>query len=341
MANIRDVAKRAGVSISTVSRVLAKDPAFKVTEQTRKNVLQAAGELGYVYSPAPRPRKRYSLGCILPWTSEKYEDPFFQAIYQAAEAECVRQGAVFSTLRFYNELLDRQVLSELLEEDLAGLLVMEQVSPEIHAALAERFPHIVYVDSKELSAPHNAVGYDRIPANRQAMDCLLAHGYRRIAIIAGSSPDEELADTTRLWVYREALRKAGIPYDEELVKDCQWNLEKCGEQVRELMALPEPPEAIYAASDNLASAVLSTIYDMGLRCPKDVGVIGFNDLSLSGHLIPPLTTIDVPLKDIGQAAGERLMQLIRGEDPDPRRILFPTTLVERKSLKNIRNKEDR
>ena len=93
-------------------------------------------------------------------------------------------------------------------------------------------------------------------------------------------------------------------------------------------------QLIYAAgSDSLASVVLGTLYALGFRCPRDIGVIGFNNIDLSAHMVPPLTTIEVPTGDIGKAAVERMMQIILDKDPSIRRILFPTQLIERKSLK--------
>ena len=134
-------------------------------------------------------------------------------------------------------------------------------------------------------------------------------------------------------IYREMLRRAGIKYDKALVKDCSWDLNLCKRQTQELMELPEPPDAIFAGSDSLASVVLGTLYELGFRCPRDVGVIGFNNIDLSSHMVPPLTTIEVPTADIGKAAVERMLQIIKDKDSSIRRILFPTKLIERKSLK--------
>ena len=335
MANIRDVAREAGVSIATVSRIFSGDTSFRVTEQTRKNVMDAAEKLNYVLRSSPRQQKKVQLGCVLSLTPEKYADPFFDAIFSAAESVCLRQGAAITTLRYYNELLHEDVLQQLTNSGLSGLLMLEQVSREIHEQLAEKIPNIVYVDCNELEFVINDVGYDRVVANWQAMNCMLRHGYRRIAIIGGGSPNEDFLNTTRLTIYREALRRAGLPYDPRLVKDCAWDLDLCAVQVKELLSMPDPPDAIYAGSDTLASAILGTIYSMGLRCPRDIGVIGFNNLSFSGHLIPPLTTIDIPVTEIGLAAGQRLMDLVRGTGGSPRRILFPTKLIERDSLKEV------
>lgn len=334
MANIRDVAQEAGVSITTVSRILSRDDTFKATEQTRQKVLDTAARLGYQFRPAAR-RQKIKLGCILALTAEKYGDPFFDGILAAAEEECERQGAVISVLKNYNDLQKSETIEELTGAGLSGLILMERVSQDIYRLLQSHIPNILFVDNDESNCYFNGVGFDHAAANWQAMRCLISHGYRRIGIISGGSPNQPFLDSTRFMIYQEALQRARLPYDEALVKDCGWDLDLCAAQARELLSLSEPPDAIFAGSDSLASAILGTLYAMGLRCPRDIGVIGFNNINLSAHLIPPLTTIEIPTYEIGVTAVQRLMQMIQGNGGMPRKILFPTELIMRDSLKEV------
>ena len=142
-----------------------------------------------------------------------------------------------------------------------------------------------------------------------------------------------MAHAIRFGIYTEALRQADIPYDPALVKDCSWDLDTCSDQTRELMAMESPPDVIFVGSDSLAQVVLGTLFSLGIRCPDDVGVIGFNNVELSSHMVPPLTTIDIPTVDIGRTAVRRMIQMISGDDPHVRRTLFPTRLIERGSLR--------
>ena len=333
MANIRDVAKEAGVSITTVSRILSGDHSFNVTDATRQRVLEAAKKLSYAYKQAPR-QKVVRLGCIFAYTTDKFADPFFEGILAAAEAECIRQGASITFKKNYEELSDPSFMQQLREAELDGLLLMERVSEAVYNQLKTVVPHILSVDDAETERGFDGVGFDHVAANRQVMSCLLEHGYRRIGIIGGGSPAEPFSRGIRLMVYREALHQAGIPYDSALVRDCAWDLELCAAQTRELLSLPEPPDAIFAGSDSLASVVLGTLYSMGLRCPRDVGVIGFNNINLSSHMIPPLTTVDIPVSQIGSAAIRRLLEMVQGKANYPCKILLPTTLVMRESLRD-------
>ena len=331
MANIRQVAKLAGVSPATVSRVLSGDPDFSVREETRRKIIDAATKLQYEIPI--RQQDQYRFGCVLSDTVDKYSDPFFVDILSAMERACKGRNSMIAIVKSYRELENPQILQELIGADLDGVFLMEHVSTETMAALKAHIPHIVFIDKDEPEYDYNNVGFDHTTANWQVMNTLLSRGYRRIALISGSSPEMPLSETIRMMTYREMLRRAGIEYDDDLVKDCGWDLSLCETQVRELMSLSEPPDAIFAGSDSLASVVLGTLYADGYRCPRDVGVIGFNNIDLSSHMVPPLTTIEVPTADIGRAAVERMLQIITDKDPSIRRILFPTRLIERKSLK--------
>lgn len=335
MANIRDVARAAGVSITTVSRILSEDPSFKTTAQTRDRVQEAAKALAYEYRPSARRQRKIQLGCIMAITAGRYGDPFFDGILAAAEEECVRRGAVISLLKNYEDLKKPGFYEELQAANLSGLLLMERVTPETYQKLSGIVPNILYIDNAESERGFNGVGFDHVAANWQVMNCLLSHGYRRIGIVSGGSPNEPFSDVIRLVIYREALRRADIPYDPALVKDCAWDLDLCAAQTRAMLSLPNPPDAIFAGSDSLASVVLGTLYSMGLRCPRDVGVIGFNNISLSAHMIPPLTTVDIPVAEIGVAAIHRILEMVQGTAGCARKILFPTTLIERESLKEV------
>jgi len=333
MANIRSVAAEAGVSIATVSRVLSGDTDFKVSEQTRQNVLDAAARLHYALPTVARRQKKIPIGCILPFTAEKYSDPFFTSILSAAEAECSRLGAAISVIRNYNELRDPSVFRELLSSGLSGIFLMERVHSELLSQLEACIPSILCIDNEETDYQFDSVGFDPRNANRMVMRCLLACGYQRIAVIGGSSPNDPFYESVRLSIYRESLFHAGLPYREAYIKDCAWDLDLCAVHTRELLSLDVPPDAIIAGSDSLATAILGTVHAMGLRCPDDVGVIGFNNINLSAHMVPPLTTVSVPTREIGIAAAQRLMELVRGNGGGIRKILFPTELIVRSSLK--------
>lgn len=333
MSNIRDVAKLANCSIATVSRVLSQDDSFSISEIKKQEIYDAVNKLNYT----PRNyQKRINIGCIMSITVDKYSDPFFTSILSAMEEECNNVGATISMIRKYNELQNPRILQEMFDANLQGIIIMEKLPDELFKLIENKIPNILFIDNQEVVHEFDGIGFDHTIANWQVMNHLIDCGYRRIALISGSDTKIPLDKSVRMLCYREALRRNNIPYDESLVKDCNWDMSICEKQVKEVMNLDNPPDAIFAGSDSLASCILGTLYSMHYICPDDVGVIGFNNLPTSVHMIPPLTTINVPTYDIGIAAIHRMMEMIKGKNINKRKILFPTKLVERESTRRVK-----
>lgn len=336
MANIRDVAREAGTSIATVSRILSNDISFETTEKTRRTVLEAAQRLQYQAKAPRKTPKKLLVGCVLALTAEKYSDPFFTSILSAMEEECVHHNALISIVRNFNEMENPAVLSEICSFGLKGIILMECLPEYMLNQLTANIPHIITVDLQ--TSQFNCIGYDNYESNIQVMNCLIVHGYRRIAYIGGGSSDADFNFSPRMAAYREVLYREGISFDPSLVMNCRWDLDQCAESAVKLLSFDHPPEVIFAGSDTLASIILSVIHKLGFKCPQDVGVIGFNNINMSSLMAPPLSTVNVPTRDIGIAAIRRLMELIHTKDKRIMKISFPTQIVLRDSLRRIQRK---
>lgn len=328
MATLRDVAKQAGVSLATASRILSNDPSFKTTEQTRKKVEDAVASLNYTFKSKAK-QSKYNIGCIMAVTTEKYGDPFFNSILASAEEESTKYGMVISSIKNYNELKDPNVLAEMCRQNLDGLILMEDLPTDVFQQLTDSIPYLVGIDP--YMCDYNNVGFDHIEATFQVMNHFLACGCRRIAYIGGGAPNTNFLDSKRMIAYRESLRKAQIPYDPSIVIDCDWDIEQCARETERIMKAKDRPDAIFAGSDTLASVILGKLYEMDIHCPRDISVIGFNNLSISAHMIPPLSTIEVPTHEIGKRAVQRLYQLMHDHDDTILNILLPTKFIERNS----------
>lgn len=332
MANLRDVAKRANVSLASAARVLAQDQTFKVSEKTRENIHMAAQELNYVYKKRDKKTKpQYKVGFVLALTSEKYSDPFFTSILSSAEEEAKKLDILPVIARNYNEIKNEETLNELLSANLDGIVLMEKLPEDIFDKIKERVPHLIGIDP--ILPNINTITFDSIDATMKVMDHFFSIGCKRIAYIGGGSQNEEFDTSLRMIAYREALRRHNIPYESDLVKDCNWELDLCGQYTEDLLNSKNPPDAIFAGSDTLASVILGKIFAMGLHCPEDISVIGFNNLPMSVHMIPPLTTIDVPAKEIGKLAMQRLHELISKKDSSVYNISLPVKFILRNSTK--------
>ena len=333
MSNIRDIAKKANVSIATVSRILNNDPGFKVSESTKKAIYKAIKDLNY--KPVKK-TKMTNIGCIMSIGSEKYEDPFFTTILASCEAEAEKNNIIISQVRHYSELKNELVFNQFINSKLKGLIIMEKISPDMLNAIKEKIPNIVYVDNDESTEEINTIGFDHRIANINAFTYLIENGYKRIGIIGESSPVTILEDSIRMSAYREVLRKNNIKYDPSIIKDCKCDVDICIKQAGELMRMKNPPDVLFVGSDTLANAVIAELKRLGYDCPKDVGVMGFNNLAISTHTNPSLTTVDIPMVSIGEKTVKRLIEIMDKKDKDNLKILFPTKIIERESTRRIK-----
>ena len=335
MASIRDVARLAQVSPATVSRVLNNNQTYKMTEETRRNVLRAAAELGYqalVKKQAPAPAAgawELSVGCLLATTRGKYSDPYYLSILSGIEAELKRAGGVVSLLQTEQELDDSAVLDRVLNAGLDGLVMMRPLSAPLFQLLRSRILHIVGIDTGHM--PIDNIEYDHWRVSRMAVEYLYGKGHRQIGFIGGSAGDAPLTRSRRYRSYLEVMAELGLEVKPEWVLNCAWDDKLCMKLVENAHRTRGLPTAFYAASDLMAMAALRTFYQLGISVPGQVAVIGMSNIEMSQYANPPLTTIDVPAEQMGVVAARTLVSRIRGDDTLPKRILLPSELIERDS----------
>ena len=341
MATIRDVAKMAGVSIATVSRILNADKTYKASEETQERVWKAVSELDYMPNQAAKHlskqrEKRNSfngdkvkIGCILCVTREKYTDPYFMAILSGAESKLIESGYNLSVIRTSFELQNRAILFNTLNESLKGLIVMETLNDEIYKVLKDKIEFIVGIDT--LHKEIDNVCYDRFDAAEKAVNHLIGKGHRRIAYLGGTDISGYIRKEKRYKGYLSALEDSGIAEDLNIVKNCEWDSKLCYSQTIELIDVQNRPTAIFAASDLMAMIAMNAIFERNLKVPDDIAVIGLSNIEMSKYTNPPLSTIDVPKTQLGETAAEILISRIKGDISLPKKIILPTNLIERNS----------
>ncbi len=336
MANIREVARLAGVSPATVSRILNESPAFKTTDATREKVLRAVTELGY----QPLNRKKadaraggpaaFSVGCLLATTRGKYSDPYYLSILSGMEQELDRLGGVVSLILTEQELESRPVLDRLLSAKLDGLVMMRSLSEPLFTRLHSEIPHVVGIDTGHLSIDN--IEYDHFRVSRMAVEYLYEKGHRQIGFIGGSSGGAPMARSRRYRSYRETMADLGLEIRLEWVLDSGWDDQTCMALVEKAARESGLPTAFYAASDLMAMAALRALYHLNVAVPRQVAVIGMSNIEMSQYANPPLTTIDVPTVEMGITAARVIAARIRGDATLPKRILLPSSLIERNSV---------
>ncbi|MBC7225257.1 MAG: substrate-binding domain-containing protein, partial [Anaerolineae bacterium] len=175
------------------------------------------------------------------------------------------------------------------------------------------------------------VDVDNVAGARRAVEHLLALGHTRIGLIT-NAPLHYTASRDRLLGYREALTARGLPVDERLIRLGDFRSESGYAAMQSLLDLPDPPTAVFAASDVVAFGAVAAARERGLRIPEDIAIVGFDDVPLSRYMDPPLTTIRLPARELGARAGSMLIDLIANGGADaPQSALLPTELVVRES----------
>jgi LacI family transcriptional regulator len=325
------------VSVSTVSRVFNGYDDVSVT--TRERVLASARRLDYAPSAAARTLVKQSsqlIGVIL-YTGEEHPDiqhPFFQEVLVGLKHAIGALG--FDLLLFATEQpgANRGSPHSYLRRvrhhrvDAVVLMGVDLADPEV-AKLLESDTPIMAVDLDVAGPRASSCSSDNVGGARLAVRHLHALGHRRIAHISGLSDSKAGGD--RLLGYRAELQALGLESRPGYEQPGDFYADSGEAAMQTLLALPEPPTAVFAASDMMAIGALKAMRDRGVACPEDVAVIGFDDILLAGLLNPPLTTVRQDGRGLGAAAGRSLIAMIENPDVTPPVLTLPVELIVRAS----------
>ena len=329
---IYDVAERAGVGIATVSRVLNDSP--RVREATRQRVLAAIEELNYYPGAAARTLlsgRTRTIGFILCQSPNRiFADAFLPEVLRGV-GDAVQESGFRVLVHSVEDVSAPQAYIRLVREKhtdgiiLSGPRSDDQQLPRLKA---EGFPVVLLGQLPGSDIPF--VDVDNVGAARRAVNHLLGLGHRRVGMIT-NAPLVYTAARDRLAGYRQMLEEAGIPLNEEFVCYGDFREESGRVAMSQLLDLPEPPTAVFVASDMVAFGALVAIKQRGLTIPDDVALVGFDDVQLAHYVDPPLTTVQLPAYDLGYCAATLLTQLIDDEPVEKQEILLQTELVVRQS----------
>jgi LacI family transcriptional regulator len=328
-ATIRDVAKKAGVGLGTVSRVINQSP--KVSVETRKRVLDAIEELDFRPSPIAR---RLSLGRTQTIATLV---PFFTrpaTVERLRGVEISIAGSEYDLIVFNIETPERRDSAYrdiARRERVDGLLVISlPPTPEALGYLKSAKIPLVFVDVNhpDIDAFPRVV-VDDVQGSRLAIEHLLELGHKRIGFISDplNEPFSFTASHHRFQGYQQALDEAGIQLDSQLHRHTEHGRYEARELALELLGLPERPTAIFAASDTQAIGVLEAARSIGLKVPEQLSVVGYDDLDLAAHL--NLTTVRQLLFESGQIGVRMLLEAIADPELPPTCEWLPTELVVR------------
>jgi LacI family transcriptional regulator len=326
---IREVADEAGVSIATVSRVLNGRP--DVAPKTRDAVMRAVRARGFSTNRSARALsggKTGLIGLTLPIVHASYFSGILAGAAEALYEQDMRM-VLCPTLHEHDRevtLLDRLMHGT---TDGAVLTLPEETNEELKALQRLGYPFVVVDPREPLDAGIPAVSAAHASGGRAATEHLLRLGHRRIAAITG--PPRWMASGERLNGYRGALAAAGVLPDPALVREGDFEIEGGERAAAELLALREPPTAIFGFNDNLAVGAMRAAQAAGLRVPEDVSVVGFDDSEQAAIVTPALTTVRQPLEEMGRMAVSLLTRLLEGQRVEALSVELATRLVVRAS----------
>ncbi len=339
MSTIRDVAALANVSAATVSRVLNHDTKYKMTNETIERVWKAVAELGYKAPTSSQNQMRYvhksdsvsqsphKFGCILNVQGGKYNDPYYLSILSGFEDAVMKKGYEISFIRTNKELENPKILSSTFQDPVSGVIIMNTLEPSTFQYLKKQTPYIVGIDTDHNDIDN--VAYDHYAAAFMAIRHLMDRGYKRIGFIGGFR--ENMKNSRRYNGYFSALHSFNLEYNPDWVLASNWDEDYCEKVVREAYKKNLLPDAYFVASDLMAIGVLRTLFDLGVQVPSEVAVIGLSNIEISKYSNPPLTTISLPIHDMGRVAARVLFDRIEGDDTPAKVITLSAEVLKRSS----------
>jgi DNA-binding LacI/PurR family transcriptional regulator len=325
---IAEIARVAGVSVSTVSRALS-NTGYPLKEETRSRILQLAKEMGYTPNLVARSLQNnhsHHIGVVV----DRMQSPFSAATIQGIQDGLIPAGYSVS-IAYSNRDSDLaiQAINSFYSRQVDGVII---INSWLHTyndpVLAIQDRPFVFINRRFENCLQNCVG----PGDRYGAQLATRHlaslGHRRIGYINGM--EDWIEAQNRLSGYRDALIENNLPFDESLIRHGDWGVDSGYRAAQELIALEDRPTALFAANDIMALGAIYGIQEAGLTIPDDVAVVGYDDRDFAAWIKPALTTIRMPSFEMGLAAARLLLEQIGGEELEDA-TQIPGTLVIRES----------
>ena len=329
MTSIKDIARLAGVSPSTVSRVI-NDKEY-VRDEIRDRVKAIVREKGYVQNHAARSmvlRRTFTVGIIIPDTFNMFQRQLFATIEHRLEEQGYRTMFIFVTWSAESE---SACLRKLKSESLDGIIMMHEVqNPSIYRYLREYSVPVVLCTFGSDDIPLPAIHVDESAAAEAAVAYLMDRGHRKIGLIAGT---HFRFSSQRAEGYRRVFERRGMePREAWKATVPSYSLEEGRQGMASLLRQDSSITAVFAMTDELAIGAMRTLHEVGLKVPEDISIVGFDDIDISAYTAPALTTISQPIPEIGEKTAALICDLIATGRADRAPLVLEHRLIERESV---------
>ncbi len=329
MATIRDIAKLAGVSPATVSRVLNYDQELSVAHETKQRIFEVAEELNYT-----KHKRTNKIGKavirLVQWydDAEELADLYYLSIRLGIEKKAEE----------LNIQIRREGLDELSDNQVNGTIALGKFDAEQIRRLKQIDENLLFVDFDGMSMGLNSLVVDFDQSMNLVIDYFIQKGHKKIGILSGEEKTKhnlQPIEDPRLVAFKLKMEQINL-YRPEFALSSAFSME-AGKIAMEnfLTKRKDRPSALFASSDALAVGAMQAIQTAGLRIPEDIEVIGFNDVSVAKYVSPALSTIKVETEWMGELAVSTILDLAKEFSPVPRKIMVATKLVQRESTKKF------
>ncbi len=335
---ISDVAKAAGVSTATVSRVI--NNSSSITLATREKTLAIMKELNYVPNSLARGlsnQKSLNVTLLINIADAKsFSNPFFYEVMHGIETVVYERGLSLTITSSKKTISTLDTLEQMVNgKKMQGLIIPSSLANKkiVSKFRKMNFPFVIIGELAGYSEPLNWVDINNKQGGEQAVEHLIKKGYRDIAFIGGRH--EELFNRNRLSGYMEALKRNSLTINQDYIKECDNTKTGAYEKMSELLSLNDRPDAVICGDNIISFGAIKAINGVGLNIPKDLGVVTFDNYPLAELIEPSLTAVDIDVFELGVVAANTLLKMIDNPDVRQQQSLISTRIDEREStMKN-------
>jgi DNA-binding LacI/PurR family transcriptional regulator len=345
---LKEVAEKANVSVSTVSRVINNDTKKPASKETQDKIWKIVREIGYVPNQNARnlikgkeeevdlPTK--AIGCIFTSTQDTYNDPFFSEIARGIQEEVSNRGYVLGYSFSSCDMSFSALYNNLTSNPVDGAVILGRFSEDVLKFLKQNIKNIVYAGVNFVDAGFDEVICDGYKGAQEAVKYLIGLGHRDIGFIGAIPFEKDVVNEHRYEGYKTALAKGMLVLNEKNTINVELSTIAGYKGMKEYLennTVEKLPTAFYCSNDVVAIGAMRALNEKDIKIPEQISIIGLDDIEMAAFVTPPLTTVKVPKEDLGKFAVKILIDKIENGHDFPVRVNLPFELIERNSCKNI------
>jgi DNA-binding LacI/PurR family transcriptional regulator len=340
---LKDIAEKAKVSVSTVSRIINNDSGNAASKKTREKVWQIVRELGYIPNQDARNlikgktnknvRKGKTIACIFTSTKNTYDDPFYSQIAKGVQIEAARRGNINLILFSVCGMSNSSLFNNINVGRVDGAIILGRFSEDFLRFLKTNIPNLVYSGVNYVDEGIDEIICDSFKGIGCAIDHLIANGHSKIGYIGHipGADNSDIFNERRFDGYRYAMKKYNLEIQQNYINNTELTIAGGYKSMKSILENGDLPTAICCANDRIAVGVMKAAHENQIKIPQKIAVVGFDDLEISSYTQPSLTTIRVPMIELGQMAVKILIDRIEEGHALPLRIDLPFKLIVRES----------